>query len=192
MECCYGDACERMPVALVPCKFCDNELHHIYQAKYEFTYGLDIVMVYTCRPCIDKKYHDLIEKAKKGADDKTDSDATVDLCGGNNGDNEAAANVVEVIDGTNGGVVAIRTNEETTDNIITGDKAAASEETTYNIITGNKAAASEEKTDDIVQAAATAPQPCQSKRGKAKRPTTARNPSTYTKKKKRANCKKGA
>ena len=148
MECCYGDACERMPVALVPCKFCDNELHHTCQAKYEFTYGLDIVMVYTCRPCIDKKYHDLIEKAKKGADDETDSDATVDLCGGNNGDNEAAANVVEVIDGANGGgVVAIRTNEETTDNIITGDKAAASEETTDNIITGNKAAASEEKTD---------------------------------------------
>ena len=89
MECCYGDACEHLPVALVKCKYCDGELHHICQTKYEFTYGLNSDMVYICRPCIDKKYHDIIEKAKQQADDETDSDGTVDLCGDNNGDNEA-------------------------------------------------------------------------------------------------------
>jgi len=189
MECCYGDTCEHLPVALVKRKYCDGEIHHICQTKYEFTYGLNSDMVYICRPCIDKKYHDILEKAKKQADDETDLDGTVDLCGDNNGDNEAAANAVEVIDGANGaGVVTI----ETTNNIIASKKEATGEETTNDIITSDKEAVGEEKTDDIVQAAATAPTPCQITRGKAKRPTTARNPSTCAKKKKRANCKKGA
>ena len=135
MECCYGDACEHLPVALVKYKYCDGELHHICQTKYEFTYGLNSDMVYICRPCIDKKYRDIIEKAKQQADDETDSDGTVDLCGDNNGNNEAAANAVEVIDGANGaGVVAT----ETTDNIIASNTEAAGEETTNDIITSDK------------------------------------------------------
>ena len=145
MECCYGDACEHLPVALVPCKYCDRELHHTCQAKYEYTYGIESSMVYTCRPCMDKKYHDVIERAKKQADDETDSDGTVDLCGDNNINNKAADNTVEVICGANrgAGAAAIQTNEEKTDNI-TSDKEASNEEKNDNI-TSNKEAASEEK-----------------------------------------------
>ena len=211
MECCYGDACEHIPVGLVTCKYCGGQLHHTCQAKYEFTYGIESAMVYICRPCIDKKYHDIIEKAKTQADDETDTDGTVDLCGDNN--NEAVANNVEVIDGANGaGVAAIRTNEVSTDNVQTSDKEVASkanneeetneaktddtneENSTNNTNEENTNDTNEEKTNDTneVQAATIAPTPCQGNRGKAKRPTTARNLSTYTKKKKRANCKKGA
>ena len=208
MECCYGDVCERIPVKLVACKYCDGQLHHTCQAKYEFTYGIESAMVYICRPCIDKKYHDIIEraKAKIQADDETDSDGTVDLCGDDNCSNEAVANAVQVIDGANGaGVAAIRTNEVSTDNVPTSDKEVASDGHNEETMTSGKetheektddTCTNEEKTDDTneektddtneVQAATTASTPRQ------KRPTTARNVSTYTKKKKRANCKKGA
>ena len=160
------------------------------QAKYEFTYGIDSDMIYTCRPCIDKRYHDIIERRKQQeANDDTDTDATADLCGDkNSNDEEVTANAVEAIYGAiSAGVVAIRTNEEKTDDVITSNKEVVSEEKNDGDEETN-----EEKTDDAVQAATTAPTPSQSKRGKEKRPTTARNLSTYTKKKRRANCKKGA
>ena len=150
MECCYGDACERLPVALVKCKHCDADLHHLCQTKYEFTYGLDSDMVYICRVCIDKKYRDVIEKAKASIKEKVkakppaddDSDCTVSLFVNNVDeaapkrtsdtvvvhDNAAADNAVMVIDAIMGAGVA-----------------ATSED-----------AASEEKADDIIQAAAAA------------------------------------
>ena len=96
MECSYGDACEHLPVALVPCKNCNRELHHIYQAKFEHNYGIVSNMVYTCRPCIDKRYHGVIESAKEADNDETNSDDTVDLSCGNNSNNKAAANTVEI------------------------------------------------------------------------------------------------
>ena len=155
MECNYGEACERLPVALVKCKYCDARLHHLCQTKYESTYGLDSDMVYICRVCMDKNNHDKIEKAKEKANNQSDADAasdcTVSLITNNNDDN-AAGNNGEVANG----------------------------------------AAEGEKTDNIVQAEATAPNQSKNMRAREMRPTTARNPSSYTKKKKRANCKKGA
>ena len=126
MECSYGDACEHLHVALVPCKNCDMELHYIYQAKFEHDYGIVSNMVYTCRPCIDKRYHGVIESAKEADDDEIDSDNTVDLSGGNNSNNKATANAFEVgnsgdqgvsdvvgeIDGANGGAAALETNDD--------------------------------------------------------------------------------
>ena len=90
-------------------------------------------MVYIYRACIDKKYHDVIEKAKAkikekvkakapADDDDTDTDCTVSLFENNVDDNAAADNAVEVFDAGQGAGVS-----------------ATSED-----------AASEEKADDIV------------------------------------------
>ena len=75
-------------------------------------------------------------------------------------------------------------------------RSANKEEKSADNIGGNQStrSANEDKSDDISSAAATlkksgviaAPKPRTSKRGVQKRPTTARNLSTYTKKKKRA------
>ena len=169
MECCYGDECESLPVGLVSYKYCGAELHHACQTKYEFTYGIDSDMIYICRPCVDTKHHDAIETAKQQTDDDTDTDAAVDLCGDKDSNDEAAANAVEAIDVSDCAVVvSTRTEKEKIDDVI--DKEVASEETNDN--------ANEEKTDDTVQATTSVPTPCQSERGKAKMPTTARNLST--------------
>ena len=47
------------------------------QAKYEHEHGVVSDMIFTCRPCIDKRNHDLIENTKEekeANDDETDSD----------------------------------------------------------------------------------------------------------------------
>ena len=126
MECCYGDACERLPVALVKCKHCNADLHHLCQTKFEFTYGLDSDMVYICRACIDKKYHDVIEKAKAKIKEKvkakapaddddtdtdTDTDCTVSLFENNVDDNAAADNAVEVSDAGQGAGVVVTSED---------------------------------------------------------------------------------
>ena len=88
------------------------------------------------------------------------------------------SDAVGEIDGANGGAAALDTNN---DNIRGRATQSANNEKTDNI-----------SSDKTTQATATAPKPCASTRGVRKRPTNKRNPSTYTKKKKHENCKKGA
>ena len=63
-ECSYVDACEKIPVVLFPCKFCDGEpllLHHVCQAKYKNYYGIEGKEIsYIRRPCIGKEHYDFI------------------------------------------------------------------------------------------------------------------------------------
>ena len=78
-----------------------------------------------------------------------------------------------------------------------GDGAAALDSNDDNNRGEAIESANEEEADAVdisnsAAATATAPKPCASKRVAQKRPTTAHNPSTYTKKKKRVNCEKGA
>ena len=182
-------------------------------------------MSYICIPCMDKEHYDVIESAKNAIDRETESDAIVDIYGGNDSGDKAVSNVAEEksddnsggdqetqganeeekSDDNSGGNQATRSvneEEKSDDNI--GDQATRSaNEEKSDDNSGNQGtrSANEEKSDDISSAAATskksgviaAPKPRASNRGGVqKRPTTARNLSTYTKKKKRASCKKGS
>ena len=161
MDYFYGDACEHLPVKLVPWKHCGVELHRLCQHKYEHSYGMSSDMVHTFRPFIDKKHHDVIEKAKKQADDDT---------GTGTSDKETTNEEDKTI-----GIVE-ETNEE--------DKNISIVEETND---------EEDKSlEEMNEEDETVPKPYQSQRGKANRPTTTRNLSTYIKKKKCANCKKEA
>ena len=213
------------------------------QAKYENDYGIEGKEIsYICRPCMDKEHYDVIESAKNAIDSETESDAIVDIYGGNDSGDKAVSNAAEEKSDDNSGNQATRSanEEEKSDDKSGGDQATRSaneEEKSDDKSGGNQAtrsvneeeksddnsgdqatrsaneeksddnsgdqatqSANEEKSDDISSAAATlkksgviaAPKPCASKRGVQKRPTTARNLSTYTKKKKRVRCKKGA
>ena len=136
-------------------------LHHVCQAKYENDYVIEgNEMYYICRPCMDKEHYDVIESAKNAIDSKTESDAIVDIYGGNDSGNKAVSNAAEEKSDDNSGDQATRSanEEEKSDDNSGGNQATRSlneEKSDDNSGDQGTRSANEEKSDDISSAAAT-------------------------------------
>ena len=66
------------------------------QAKYENDYGIEgKEMSYICRLCMDKEYYGVIDSAKYAIDKETESDAIIDIYGGNDSGDLSVSNAAE-------------------------------------------------------------------------------------------------
>ena len=111
-------------------------------------------MSYICRPCMDKEHYDVIESAKNAIDSETESDAIVDIYGGNDSGNKAVSNAAEEKSDDNSGDQATRSanEEEKSDDNSGGDQATRSaneeEKNDDNSVDQATRSANEDKSDD--------------------------------------------